>query len=429
MGLLGLQNAARIGSVAAAKIERPERFELPTLWCEALRRAERIRRGYQMWHVESDSGSNFRFLAATWPCTCAGLGTENRREMDKLIIRVFASAQLLISLVGFPFVIFALNYGGAAANPGVLPLILLYLFYGVVTAVLLYSTRTFARVLAFVWHALLVARVIGSSAFANRPIVGSGRFVPVLLISIAAVLYLGATSFGRYWPRIAATVRQWSVIRIGFASALLIFVIFALARFNSYTNSVGYQESLLHSPNQEVRCAAAKELAKTGPAAASALPALKSMMNSTSCIQFGSTMNAFEIEKIGGIDPLLDVMREGAPDARRDAAWYLSNTLGSHRDHATVLKQAFAAGLQDQDPGVRQASAAGLGTFGAAAAEFLPQLMNLLNDPNPQVRLAAVEAIAGLKSEEGLRQALSNPDSQVRATAIQRLNPIAAPER
>jgi HEAT repeat protein len=93
------------------------------------------------------------------------------------------------------------------------------------------------------------------------------------------------------------------------------------------------------------------------------------------------------------------------------------------------LKQAFAAGLQDQDANVRQASTAGLGNLSPNAAEFLPLLMNLLNDPTPDVRLAAVDAIGKMNYVDGLRRALSNPDSQVRAAASGTLRAIAPREK
>lgn len=103
--------------------------------------------------------------------------------------------------------------------------------------------------------------------------------------------------------------------------------------------------------------------------------------------------------------------------------------MGAYPDRATELKQAFAAGLQDQDANVRQASTAGLGNLSPNAAEFLPLLMNLLNDPTPDVRLAAVDAIGKMNYVDGLRRALSNPDSQVRAAASGTLRAIAPREK
>jgi hypothetical protein len=81
-------------------------------------------------------------------------------KLDKFLVRVLATFQLLGSMVGFLVFLSALNYGGAAANPGLLPEILLYFFFGFVSALLLYSTLTFARILGLIWHALLLGVVI-----------------------------------------------------------------------------------------------------------------------------------------------------------------------------------------------------------------------------------------------------------------------------
>jgi len=345
-------------------------------------------------------------------------------KLDKAIIRAIATLQLLISLAGIPLFVFALNYGGASANPGLLPLIFLYLFYGVITALFLYSTFTPARMLALLWHALLVGRVLVSWVPGDKPVDASAGLSIIFSISTFAFFYLAATSLTQVWRPMTTAVRQWPpAIRISVV-AVLIFVPFALARFYSYTDSIPYQESLLHSPSQETRCAAAKELAKSGAKAASALAALKSMMDNTECVEFGSGLNEFQIEKIGGIDALIDVMKNGTPRVRTSTAWYLKNSASSHPESTPELRRAFGAGLQDEEAGVREASTLALGELRPQPTEFLPQLIRLLNDSSPDVRVAAVRAIGNMNSEDGLRQALSNPDSRVRAAANEGLRAI-----
>jgi hypothetical protein len=350
-------------------------------------------------------------------------------KLDTLIVRVIATLQLLLSLAGFPLIVIALNYGGASANPGLLPMIFLYLFYGVVTAIFLYSALTLARVFAFFWHAVLVGRVITAWALDDKPVPASAGFLLLISISTLALLYLAITSLAHSHQQITAAVRQSAPAARICVLAFLILIPFALARFHSYANSITYQESLLHSSSQETRCAAAKELAEKGSAGASALPALKSMMDNTQCVEFGSVLNSSQIEKIGGIEPLIDVMKSGSSTTRHSVAWYLRNTAHSHPASTAQLRDAFAAGLGDEDAGVREASALALGELWPLPIEFVPQLINLLNDASPDVRVAAVEAIGNMKSLDGLQQALANSDSRVRAAASERLRTITRQEK
>jgi hypothetical protein len=74
-------------------------------------------------------------------------------------VRVLATFQLMVSVLGFFAFLFALNYGGAAANLGVLPLMFVYFLYGFVSALFLYSTLTFTRILALVWYAVFLIPV------------------------------------------------------------------------------------------------------------------------------------------------------------------------------------------------------------------------------------------------------------------------------
>jgi hypothetical protein len=354
---------------------------------------------------------------------------ETPSKIDQVIVRVIATFQLLLSLAGFPLILIALNYGGASANPGLLPMIFLYLFYGVITAIFLYSTRTLARVLAFFWHAAAVGCVIAAWALDDKPVPASAGFRLLLAIAALALFYLAVTSLAESRQQIAAAARQSPPVARISLLALLILVPFALVRFRSCANSIAYQESQLHSPSQETRCAAAKELAKKGPAAASALPALKSLMDNTECVEFGSDLNYSQIEKIGGIESLIDAMKSGSPKTRESVAWYLRNTAHLHPASTTQLRYAFASGLEDEDAGVREPSALALGELRPLPIELVPQLINLLNDSAPDVRIAAVEALGNMKSVDGLQQALSNSDSRVRAAASGKLTTISTREK
>jgi len=115
--------------------------------------------------------------------------------VDKLIVRVLATLQLLASVMYFLFFVFALNYGGAAANPGVLPAMFVYSFYGLVSAIFLYSTANFARILALIWHAIFLGVVIVGWFFATKPVQVSSGFTLVFIFSVFSFLYLAITSF------------------------------------------------------------------------------------------------------------------------------------------------------------------------------------------------------------------------------------------
>jgi hypothetical protein len=80
-----------------------------------------------------------------------------RSILDKLIICLLATLQLVVCGFGGLGFLFAMNYGGAAANPTAFVLILMWFAFGAVSAVLLHTTLTFARILSFIWNSVAVA--------------------------------------------------------------------------------------------------------------------------------------------------------------------------------------------------------------------------------------------------------------------------------
>jgi HEAT repeat protein len=182
-------------------------------------------------------------------------------------------------------------------------------------------------------------------------------------------------------------------------------------------------ERQLHSQNSDERCVASHRLATKGAEARVALPAWKAMLDNTLCVDFGEFADdpASDMEKIGGIDPLIDVMKNSGPVGRSEAAWHLRRVATKYPDRVDDLKAAFAAGLRDKDGLVRQASIEGIGALGPRAADLLPELTKLVNDPEEQVRGSVVDATSNLGSLEGLRALLANPDKQIRSLVIQRL--------
>ncbi len=321
--------------------------------------------------------------------------------VDKVIVRVIATAQLLMSLAGLLMIPFAFMYGGAAAWPSAFQGALSYLFCGFGSAIFLYSRHLAARALALVWHAVLVGYLfVGLFASVRTT---PGNFALLFFWSVLSLCYLAVTSIPSVW---AAAKENPKAAKYAIPTGLA--AILVVATFHYFSDvSVAGLEAQLHSPNSDVRCAAARRLSSKGPAAKSALPALKSMLDNTICVGFGEYADntTEDIEKIGGIDPLIDVMRNGSSIGRSAAAWHLRNSIARYPDRATDLKQAFAAGLKSDDNLVRQASVEGLGVLGPkVAADLLPELQKLVDDPSAQVRSSVVKTIGMMSSVQARQQ-------------------------
>jgi hypothetical protein len=124
---------------------------------------------------------------------------------DKILIRIIASAQLMMSLAGLLLVPILFNYGGGAANPGAFFGLLFYIFCGLLFAIYLYSRSLPARVLALIWHGvflgvvfLLSGRVSGNETERSR------GFDSVVLQSGLAFIYLASTSIARIYASVKA---------------------------------------------------------------------------------------------------------------------------------------------------------------------------------------------------------------------------------
>src|SRR5215472_1947278 len=88
--------------------------------------------------------------------------------VDKWVLRIIATVQLLASLLGIPLVIFSFNYGGASVHPNWFTGLLLYFFCGFVIAVFLYFGHVSARILALLWHATFIGYLILSYIRASQ---------------------------------------------------------------------------------------------------------------------------------------------------------------------------------------------------------------------------------------------------------------------
>jgi len=344
---------------------------------------------------------------------------EQKRDalVDKIIVRGLASIQLLFSLAGLAILPFAFMYGGAAVWPSRFQNSLFLLMFGLGTALYLFSRQAAARMLALIWHVVLMGMIVFRVSPQQIGTSGGARFV--LIWCGLCLIYLAVTSIGPLW----ADAKRNPVAARYVISCLSSFAL-VIAGFLFLTReTVGGLERQLHSSDRNARCVAAHRLASKGSEARIALPALKYLLDSTLCADFGEFADdpAADIEKIGGIDPLMEVMKDGGALGRSAAAWHLRRVVTQYPNRADDLKWAFAAGLKDDNGLVRQASIEGIGALGPRAVDLLPELTKLVDDPEAQVRNSVVDATGNAGSLDGLRLLLTNPDKQIRLQAIQRL--------
>ena len=122
------------------------------------------------------------------------------------------------------------------------------------------------------------------------------------------------------------------------------------------------------------------------------------------------------------IDGLIGMARDEDPEMRLQALAALSQgTQGSEAGKA-IVQSAIDAALTDKDARVRGQALQALASRGES--EAMPHLRQTLRDPDPGVRILAIEN-AG-EGEEGkalLEEALSDEDEAVRAVARARLEP------
>jgi|HubBroStandDraft_1064217.scaffolds.fasta_scaffold43067_2 HEAT repeat protein len=333
---------------------------------------------------------------------------------DKVIVRAIATTQLLASLGGFLTVPLVFLYGGATARPTAFHFAIFHLSCGLISAIFLYSGLVAARAMALVWHVVLA----GGLTYAFFAGSQAGWWL-IWLWSVLCLCYLAATSAPAIWAAAKGNPEAARNTILGGSAIILLAVGFHVFSDVSITGL----EMQLHSTDGNVRCAAARRLGEKGAAAASALPALKAMLDNTICPHYGEFADdpAADIEKIGGIDPLIEVMRDSKSIGRFAAAWRLRESVTRYPGRATDLKHAFAAGLKNDDDSVRRLSVEGLGDMGQNAADLLPELQGLVDDPSPEVRPAVVEALGKMGSVDSLRQVIASPDQQVRSEAIRAL--------
>ncbi|HKW12125.1 MAG TPA: HEAT repeat domain-containing protein [Gemmatimonadaceae bacterium] len=340
-----------------------------------------------------------------------------RQLVDKVVLRIIASAQGLLSLVSLVMTPVLFNYGGAAANPTAFQLLILFWLWGAVSAICLFSVRLWARLLVLVWNVVLLSYVVvaflraGHRANAERALLAVSTLVTAyLLISAGSPL---ANAYRQSPHR--RTVRRWML----FVTTVIALALIGARLAYSASHTQRALAAKLDSPTQDTRCSAAQQLALRGRAAAATLPKLTAILGTTSCIQWGSDQLPEYIEAIGDIDPFLELMKNGNGRAVEKAAMQLMYRPRHYATRRTSdLVSAFADGLHNSDLLVRRTSAAALGTFGMSAAQAAPDLIRSLNDPDGEVRTLAANSLGRMHSVDGLKAALANADSAVRHVAI-----------
>jgi HEAT repeat protein len=122
------------------------------------------------------------------------------------------------------------------------------------------------------------------------------------------------------------------------------------------------------------------------------------------------------------IDGLIGMTRDEDPEIRLQALATLSQGAEGSAVDKTTVQSALEAALSDRDAQVRgQALHALVNLVGADA---LPQLRQALRDPDPGVRILAIESAgSGEQGKALLEEALADKDESVRAVARSRLEP------
>src|SRR5579859_1109674 len=259
---------------------------------------------------------------------------------DKIIVRLIVTSQLLASFVLGASFFFSFMYGGASAWPTAFARGSAFFIFGGVSAILLYSRTLLSRVLTLLWHLVIVSLwVYGLLANASTD---NARFSWIPLWSALCFSYLALTSVPAIWihakhnPKVAG----------GVVLAVITLAIPIVGLQVHSGTQVGL-ENQLRSTDPDVQCAAARRIGDRGPAAKSALPALRSILDTTLCVDSGEFADdtAEDIEKVGGIEPLIEAMKDRRSLGRAAAAWQLKKTASEHPEVAGRIKQAFKNGL------------------------------------------------------------------------------------
>ncbi len=185
-------------------------------------------------------------------------------------------------------------------------------------------------------------------------------------------------------------------------------------------------EKSLTDPDAEVRVAAARAIAEVGPAAAATAPALAAAASDAE----GRVRQA-AIRGIGRIGPaaaetaataVVEALADELPDVRINAA----TAVGQLELPSERTLDRLVATLADPDPAVTLAGLATIAGYGPDAAAAENATRALADHPRPDVRMAALAAIAQIVADPDRRlqlltSSLDDADWTVRAEAMRLL--------
>lgn len=192
-------------------------------------------------------------------------------------------------------------------------------------------------------------------------------------------------------------------------------------------------ELLGKTKHSKLQIQALLALASIGPAADTAVPRIVPLLAAKDDATV-PVAAAYALGSIGAGDANTQVALRQAMD--RDnaflqmiAAWALAKLNPGDEAAVKLAVEKLADGLKSGDPALRTAAAKGLHLLQAPPALVAPHMVAIVNDPDPDVRANAINAIASLGEAVVPRvvNALQNPE--LRGPAVQvltRLGPKAA---
>lgn len=148
-------------------------------------------------------------------------------------------------------------------------------------------------------------------------------------------------------------------------------------------------------PEDRVRAQVAKTLEDIGPIAASDVPRVATLIESTDWRVSGAAVHALAVTGAPAVPALTAAVRDHRKELRTSVSTILTSGLGSEHVDKQTLLPIFEAACHDSDPGVRSTAVDALRQIATAVppSAILPLLTSLLTDPDEQVRLLTLEVL------------------------------------
>jgi uncharacterized protein (TIGR02996 family) len=170
---------------------------------------------------------------------------------------------------------------------------------------------------------------------------------------------------------------------------------------------------------------ASQALALIGEAAVPGLVSLLAHKTAIIRMRAAKALRLMGLRAKDALPALLAMVKDPDRSVRREARLAAKEIAKSRAIETTQLREA----LRNEDAAVRRQAAALLGTMRAKRA-VKNELAKGLDSPDPAERLAAVQAMASLRTKtavDSLCKALADPSDKVRIAAAQQLRSLASP--